>query len=138
MYADAESRIAFSIFFAPDCDSFLRVELFSFEIFQNPFEKFCPSVPWDSHVRHFLVVFVFLDFLAEPGFQGRFLTVESGSRLSGHPAGGRSILITLHQTPPYKNGFGSIFDLRAGFRVSGQSPAVGPKSSITGPPETFP
>ena len=47
MYADAKSQISFSIFFAPDCDSFLRVELLSFEIFKNPFEKFCPSVPWD-------------------------------------------------------------------------------------------
>ena len=137
MYADAKSRISFSIFFAPDCDNFLRVELLSFEIFQNPSEKFCPSVPWDSPVQHFWVIFVFLNSRAELGFQGRFLTVEPGSRLSGHPAGGRSTLITSRRTPPYKIGFGSIFDLQAGFRVSGRSLAVGSKSSITGPPETF-
>jgi hypothetical protein len=79
MYADAESRISFSIFFASDCDSFLRVELLSFEIFQNSFEKFCPSVPWDPPMRHLLVVLVFLDFQAEPRFQGRFSAVKFGS-----------------------------------------------------------
>ena len=68
MYAGAESQISFSIFFAPDCDSFPRVELFPFEIFQNSFEKFCPSVPWDPPVRHLLVVLVFLDFWVELGF----------------------------------------------------------------------
>jgi hypothetical protein len=66
MYADAEFQISFSIFFAPDCDSFLRVGLLSFKIFQNSFEKFCPSVPWDLPMRHLLVVLVFLDFRAEP------------------------------------------------------------------------
>jgi hypothetical protein len=138
MHADAEFRISFSISLASGCDSFLRVELLSFEIFQNPFEKFCPSVPWDSPVRHFWVIFAFLDFRAELGFRGRFLTAGPGSWLSGHPAGGRPILVTSHQMLPYKIGFDSIFDLRAGFRVLGRSPAVGPKSSITGPPKTFP
>jgi hypothetical protein len=59
-------------------------------------------------VRHFLVVLVFLDFWAGLGFQGRFLTVESGSRFLGHPVGGKLTLIMLHQTPPYENDFGSI------------------------------
>ena len=84
---------------------------FSSKFFKTPFEKFCPSVPWDSPVRHFWVTFAFLDFRVELRFQGRFLTVEPGSRLSGYPAGGRSILITSHQMLPYKTGFDSIFDL---------------------------
>uniref|UniRef100_A0A2N9FU31 Aminotransferase-like plant mobile domain-containing protein n=1 Tax=Fagus sylvatica TaxID=28930 RepID=A0A2N9FU31_FAGSY len=94
-------------------------------------------VPWDSPVRHFRVIFVFLDFWVELGFRGRFLNFEPGSRLLGHPAGGRSILITSYRTPPYKIVSDSIFDLRVDFRVSGRSPVVGPKSSITGPPKTF-
>ena len=43
---------------------------FFFEIFQDPFEKFCPSIPWGSPVRYFWV---------ELGFRGRFLTVRPGS-----------------------------------------------------------
>jgi hypothetical protein len=46
MHADAESWISSSISFASDCDSHLGVELFSFEIFQNPFEKFWPSMEY--------------------------------------------------------------------------------------------
>ena len=138
MHADAESRISSSIFFASDCDNHPRVELFFFKIFQNPFEKFCPSVPWDPPVRHFLVVLVFLDFRAEPGFQGWFLTVESGSRFSGHPVAGKPTLIMLHQTPLVRTTLVQFFGPRTGFRVSGRFPAVGPKSSIIGPPETFP
>ena len=138
MHADAESQISFSIFFVPDCNSYRRVELFSFEIFQNSFEKFCLSVPWDPPMRHLLVVLVFLDFRVEPGFQGRFLTVESGSRFSGHPIGGKLTLIMLHQTPPMRTTFVQILSLRTDFRVLGRFPAVGPKSSIIGPPETFP
>jgi hypothetical protein len=137
MYADVEFRISFSVFLAPDCDSFKRVDLLLFKIFQNPFEKFCPSVPWDSPVRHFWVIFAFLDFWVELGFRGRFLTFKPGSRLLGHPAGGRSILITSYRTPPYKIVSDSIFDLRADFRVSGLSPAVGPESSTIRSPETF-
>jgi hypothetical protein len=138
MHADAESRISFSIFFASDCDSCPRVELFSFEIFQNSFEKFCPNVPWDPPVQHLLVVLVFLDFRTEPGFQGRFLTVESGSRFSGHPVGGKLTLIMLHQTPPMRMTLVQFLGLRTNFRVLGRFPAVGPKSSIIGLPETFP
>uniref|UniRef100_A0A2N9F792 Aminotransferase-like plant mobile domain-containing protein n=1 Tax=Fagus sylvatica TaxID=28930 RepID=A0A2N9F792_FAGSY len=81
------------------------------------------GVPWDSPVRHFWVIFAFLDFWVELGFRGRFLTFKPGSRLLGHPAGGRSILITSYRTPPYKIVSDSIFDLRADFRVSGLSPA---------------
>jgi hypothetical protein len=138
MHADAESRISFFIFFAPDCDSCPRVELFSFEIFQNSFEKFCPSVPWDPPVRHLLVVLIFLDFQAELGFQGRFLTVGSGSRFSGHPVGGKLTLIMLHQTPPMRTTLVKFLGLRTDFRVLGRFTAVGSKSSIIGPPETFP
>jgi hypothetical protein len=137
MHANAEFWIPFSISLVLGCDDFQRVGLLLFEIFQNPFEKFCPSVLWDLPVRHFRVIFAFLDFRAELGFQGRFLIVEPGSRLSGYPAGGRSILFTSHQMLPYNTGFDSIFDLRAGFRVLGRSPVVRPKSSITGPPKTF-
>ena len=110
---------------------------FFFEIFQNPFEKLCPSVPWGSPVRHFWVIFALLDFWVELGFRGRFLTVGPGSRLLGHPTGGGSILIASYRTPPYKTVSDSIFDLRVDFRVSGRSSVVGPKSSITGPPEIF-
>jgi hypothetical protein len=138
MHADAEFRISFFISFASGCDGSQRVDLLLFEIFQNPFEKFCPSVPWDSPVQHFWVIFAFLDFRVELGFRGRFLTVKPGSRLLGHPAGGRSILITSHQMLPYKIVSDSIFDLRADFRVSGRSPAVGPESSTIRLPETFP
>ena len=106
-----------------------RESVFFFsKFFKTPFEKFCPSVPWDSPMRHFRIAFAFLDFQVELGFQGRFLNVEPGSRLSGYPAGGKSILITLHQILPYKIGFDSIFDLRAGFRVSCHSPAAELKS----------
>uniref|UniRef100_A0A2N9IU49 DUF7745 domain-containing protein n=1 Tax=Fagus sylvatica TaxID=28930 RepID=A0A2N9IU49_FAGSY len=79
-------------------------------------------VPWDLPVRHFWVIFAFLDFLVELGFRGRFLTFKSGSRLLGHPAGGRSILIMSYRTSPYKIVPDSIFDLRADFRVSGRIP----------------
>jgi hypothetical protein len=138
MHADAEFRISFSIFFAPDYDSCPRVELFSFEIFQNSFEKFYPSVPWDPPVRHFLVVLVFLDCRAEPEFQGRFLTVESGFRFLGHPVGGKLTLIMLHQTPPMRTTLVEFLGLQIDFRVLDRFPAVGLKSSIIGPPETFP
>ena len=111
---------------------------FSSKFFKTLFEKFCPSAPWDSPVRHFWVAFVFLDFRVELGFRGRFLTFGPGSRLLGHRAGGRSILITSYRIPPHKIVSDSIFDLRAGFRVSGRSPTAEPKSSITGPPKTFP
>ena len=82
----------------------------------------------------------FLDHLCIPRFPGRarFLTVRAGSRLLGHPAGGRSILITLYRMPPHKIVSDSILDLRADSRVSGQSSAVGPESSTIEPPETFP
>ena len=111
---------------------------FFFEIFQNSFEKFCPSVPWGSPVRHFWVIFAHLDFRIELGFRGRFLTVRAGSRLLGHPAGGRSILIISYRTPPCKTVSDSIFDLRVDFRVSGRFLAVGPESLTIGLPETFP
>uniref|UniRef100_A0A2N9FY72 Aminotransferase-like plant mobile domain-containing protein n=1 Tax=Fagus sylvatica TaxID=28930 RepID=A0A2N9FY72_FAGSY len=39
--------------------------------------------------EHFWVIFAFLDFRVELGFQGRFLTFKPGSRLLGHPTGGR-------------------------------------------------
>jgi hypothetical protein len=68
MHADAKFQIPFSISLVSGCDDFQRVGLLLFEIFQNPFEKFCPSVPWDSPVRHFRVIFAFLDFRAELGF----------------------------------------------------------------------
>ena len=110
---------------------------FFFEIFQNPFEKFCPSVPWDSPVRHFWVIFAFLDFWVELGFRGRFLTVRPGSRLLGHRSGGRSILITSYRIPPHKIVSDSIFDRRADFRVSGRSLTVGLESVTIRPPETF-
>ena len=112
-------------------------DYFFFEIFQNPFEKFCPSVPWGSLVQHFWVIFALLDFWVELGFRGRFLTVRPGSRLLGHPTSGGSILIASYRTPPYKIFSDSIFELRVNFRVSGRSSVVGPKSSITGPLETF-
>jgi hypothetical protein len=87
-----------------------RESIFFFsKFFKNPFEKFSPSVPWDSPVRHFRVIFAFLDFRVELGFWGRFLTFKPGSRLLGHPAGGRSILITSYRTPPYKIVSDSIF-----------------------------
>ena len=125
MHADAEFRISFFISLASGCDGFQKVGLLLFEIFQNPFEKFCPSVPWDSPVRHFWVIFAFLDFRVELGFRGRFLTVRPGSRLLGHPAGGRPILITSYRMPPYKIVSDSIFDLRADFRVSGRFRPLG-------------
>ena len=139
MHADAEFRISSLVFLAPNCDSFQRTGLLPFEIFQKPFffEKFCPSVPWGSSVRHFWVIFAFLDFRAELGFRGWFLTVRPGSRLLGHPTGGGSILITLHQTSAYKIDSSSIFDLRADFRVSGRPSAVGPESPTIRPPESF-
>ena len=137
MQVDAEFRISFFISLASGGDSFQRVDPLLFEIFQNPFEKFCPSVPWDSPVRHFWVIFAFLDFRVKLGFRGRFLTVRPGSRLLGRPAGGRSILITSYRMPPHKIVSDSIFDCRAGFRVSGRSPAVGLESLTIRPPETF-
>ena len=124
MQADVEFRIF----------SFVSLSKF----FKNLFEKFCLSVPWDSPVRHFWVIFAFLDFRAELGFRGRFLIVRAGSRLLGHPAGGRSILITFHRMPPHKIVSNSIFDLEADFRVLGRSLAVGPESLTIGLPETFP
>ena len=110
---------------------------FFFEIFQNSFEKFCPSVPWDSPVRYFWVIFAFLDFRVELGFRGRFLTVRPGSQLLGRPAGARSILITSYRMPPHKIVSDLIFDRRADFRVLGRSPAVRLESSTIRPPETF-
>uniref|UniRef100_A0A2N9IXB9 DUF7745 domain-containing protein n=1 Tax=Fagus sylvatica TaxID=28930 RepID=A0A2N9IXB9_FAGSY len=70
--------------------------------------------------------------------QGRFLTVEPSSRFSGHPAGGWSIRITSCQVLPLEARFGPTFDLRTGSRVSGRFLSVDSKSSITGPPKTFP
>uniref|UniRef100_A0A2N9ISP8 DUF7745 domain-containing protein n=1 Tax=Fagus sylvatica TaxID=28930 RepID=A0A2N9ISP8_FAGSY len=70
--------------------------------------------------------------------RGRFLTVEPSSRFSGHPAGGWSILITSYQMLPLEASFGPTFDLRTGSRVSGRFLFVDSKSSITGPPKTFP
>ena len=137
MQADAEFRISFFISLASGCDSFQRVDLLLFEIFQNPFEKFCPSVSWDSPVRHFWFIFAFLDFRVELGFRGRFLTVRPGFRLLGHPAGGRSILITSYRMSPHKIVSDSILDLWADFRVSGRPSAVGPEFSTVRPPETF-
>jgi hypothetical protein len=136
MHADAEFRISFFISLASGCDGFQRVDLLLFENFQNPFEKFCPSVPWDPPVRNFWVVFAFLDFWVELEFRDQFLTVRPGSWLLGHPAGGGSILITLHQTFPYKIVSNSIFGLRADFIVSDRSPAVGPEPSTIKSPET--
>jgi hypothetical protein len=78
-----------------------------------------------------------LDFWVELGFQGWFLNFEPSSRPSGCLAGGRSILTTLYQTPPYDTVSVSIFDPRVDFRVSGRSSIVGPKPSITGSPKTF-
>jgi hypothetical protein len=46
MIVDAEFWISPSVFLVPDCDNHPRVELFSFEIFQNPFEKFWPSMEY--------------------------------------------------------------------------------------------
>ena len=115
MHADAEFRISSSISLVSGYDDFQRVGLLLFEIFQNSFEKFCPNVPWDSPVQHFWVIFAILDFLVDLGFLGRFLTVKPSSWLSGFADGGGSILVTSHQTPPYKTGFDSIFGLRAGF-----------------------
>jgi hypothetical protein len=138
MHANAEFRISSFISLAPDCDSFLRAGLLLFEIFQNPFEKFCPSIPWDPPARHFWVIFAFLDSWVELGFQGRFLTVEPSSRLSDYPDGGKSIPFVSRQMLPHETGFGLISDFRVGFRVSGRSPVVGPKPSITGLPKTFP
>jgi hypothetical protein len=43
MIVDVEFWISPSVFLVPDCDNHPRVELFSFEIFQNPFEKFLPQ-----------------------------------------------------------------------------------------------
>ena len=100
-------------------------DYFLSKFFKNLFEKFCPSVPWDSPVRHFWVIFAFLDFRVELGFRGRFLTFEPGFRFLGHPATGRSILIMSYRTPPYKIVSASIFDLRAEFRVSGQFRPLG-------------
>ena len=135
MHAGAEFWISPSVFLALDYDSFLGVDLLLFfEIFQNPFEKFCPSVPWGSPVRHFWIIFAFLEL----GFRDRFLIVRPGSRLLGHPTGGGSILIASYRAPPYKTVSNSIFDLRVNFRVSGQSSAVGPESLTIGLPETFP
>ena len=108
------------------------------KFFKNLFEKFCPSVPWDPPVRHLLIVLVFLDFQAEPGFQSRFLTVESGSRFSGHSVGGELTLIMLHQTSLVRMTLVQFSGLWVGFRVSGRFPAIGPKSSITGSLETSP
>ena len=82
-------------------------------------------------MRNLLVVLVFLDFQTEHGFQGRFSTVESGSRFSGH-------LIVLHQTPLVRMTLVQFFGPQTGFRVPGRFPAVRPKSLIIGPPETFP
>ena len=138
MHADAEFRISSFVFLAPDCDNFQRTGLLPFKkISKNLFEKFCPSVSWDSPVRPFWVISAFLDFRVELGFRGRFLAVRPGSRLLGHPTGGGSILITLRQTSPYKIDSSSIFDLRADFRVSGQPSAVGPEFSTVRPPETL-
>jgi hypothetical protein len=95
-------------------------------------------VPWDPLVRHFLVVLVFLDFRAEPGFQGWFLIVEFGFRFSGHLVAGEPTLIMLHQTPLVRMTLVQFFDPQTGFRVSGRFPNVGPKFSVIGPPETFP
>ena len=97
-----------------------RESIFFFsKFFKIPFEKFCPSVPWDSPVRHFWVIFAFLDFRVELGFRGRFSTVEPGSRLSGHPVGGRLALTTSHQMLPPKTGFDSLLTTGPvlGFRV---------------------
>ena len=95
-------------------------DYFLSKFFKNLLEKFCPSVPWDSPVRPFWVIFAFLDFRVKLRFQGRFLTVRPGSRFSGHPTGKGSILITSCQTSPYKIDSSSIFDLRADFRVLGR------------------
>ena len=110
---------------------------FPSKFFKTLFEKFCSSVPWDPPVRHLLVILVFLDFRVEPGFQGRFLTVESGSSFSGHPVGGKLTLIMLHQTPLMRTTLVQFLGLRTDFRVLGRFQTVGPKSSIIGPPETF-
>ena len=131
MHADAEFRISPSVFFALDCES---IFLF-FEIFQNPFEKFCPGVPWGSPVRYFWVTFALLDFWVKLGFRGRFLTVRPGFRLLGHPMGGGSILIASYRTSPYKIISDSIFDSRVD---SGRSSVVGPEFLTIGLPETFP
>uniref|UniRef100_A0A2N9H9D5 Uncharacterized protein n=1 Tax=Fagus sylvatica TaxID=28930 RepID=A0A2N9H9D5_FAGSY len=104
----------------------------------------CTRIPYfrlsylvDSPARHFWVIFVFLDFRVELGFQGRSLTFQLGSRFSGYSNGGRSILFTLHRMLPFEASFGSAFDLWAGSRALGRSPAADPKSSITEPPKTF-
>jgi hypothetical protein len=66
-------------------------------------------------------------FLVELGFQGWFLNFEPSSRPSGCPTGGRLILTTLYQTPPYDAVSVSIFDpgsilgFRVGPRLSGRN-----------------
>ena len=92
------------------------------KFFKISFEKFCPSVPWDSPARHFWVIFAFLNFRVELGFRGQFSTVEPGSRLSGHPVGGRLALTTSHQMIPPETGFDSLLTtgLVLGFRVDFQ------------------
>jgi hypothetical protein len=54
MHTDAESWISSSISFASDCDSHPGVELFSFEVLQNPFEKFWPSMAYRNKFFHLL------------------------------------------------------------------------------------
>ena len=46
MHADVESWISSSIFFALDCDSHPRVELFSFEFFKTLLENFALVCRW--------------------------------------------------------------------------------------------
>ena len=99
-----------------------RELIFFSKFFKIPFENFCPSVPWDSPVRHFWVIFAFFDFRVELGFLGRFSIVKPGSRLSGHPVGGRLALTTSHQMIPPETGFDSLLTTGPvlGFRVDFQ------------------
>uniref|UniRef100_A0A2N9GWE7 DUF7745 domain-containing protein n=1 Tax=Fagus sylvatica TaxID=28930 RepID=A0A2N9GWE7_FAGSY len=64
------------------------------------------------------------------GFRAGSLTVEPNSRFSGHPAGGRSILITSHQMLPLETSFGPTFDLRTGSRVSVQNGPLGVSEQV--------
>ncbi len=138
MHAYTESRISSFVFFALDCNSYSKVELFFFKFFQNPFEKFCPSMPLGSTMWRLLVALLLFDFWAEPRFPGQFFTVGSGSRFSGHPVDRKPTLIVLHQTLPMRTTLIQFFGFRAGFKVSGRFPAIRPKFSITGSPETSP
>ena len=131
MHADAESRISSSIFFALDCDSYPRVELFSFKIFQTLLKNFALVCRGSNRVTSLGCPRTF-------SFSGRFLIVESGSRFSGHPVSGKLVLIVLHPTSPARKTLVRFFGPRTDFKVSGRFPAVRPKFSIIGSPKTFP